>query len=110
MTEVELHINILKEGKLLLNPDRIKLLRSIHQTGSLLTASKKIGASYNKAWRILEALNTSSGKPLIEKLRGGKDGGGAIVTDFGKLILNEYNEIEKMVNNFSKKLNMEINL
>jgi molybdate transport system regulatory protein len=110
MTEVELHIYVNKDGKLLVSPERICLLRWIHQTGSLLTASKQIGVSYNKAWKILEAMNTSSSKPIVEKLRGGKGGGGAVVTDFGRLILVEYNAMEKVVNEFKEKLNTEINL
>ena len=110
MTEVELHIFINKGGKLLLNPERIKLLRTIQETGSLLTASKQTGISYNKVWKILDAMNNTTNKNVIEKIRGGKGGGGAVVTEYGKLILEEYNAIEKAVDRFTKKLNVEIKL
>ena len=110
MTEVKLQISVSKEGKLILNPERISLLRSIEESRSLLTASKQIGISYNKAWRILDAMNTATDKTIVEKLRGGKGGGGALLTDYGRFILKEYVAIEDTVNEFAKKLNTEINL
>ena len=67
MIEVELKIHIRKDGKALINPERIHLLRQIGQTGSLLTASKHIGLSYNKAWKILEGFNCASDKPVVER-------------------------------------------
>ena len=110
MTKVDLHIHISKEDKLLVNPERIHLMRLVSTTGSLLKASKKMGISYNKAWKMLEAVNKASSVPVLEKIRGGKGGGGAILTDYGKLILKEYEAIESVVNRFKEKLNTEINI
>lgn len=110
MTEVELHIYVRKDKMLVINPERINLLRWIQKTGSLLTAAKKMGVSYNKAWNMLETLNSVSKKPLVEKTRGGKGGGGARITDYGILILKEYEAMENAVNTFTKKLNTEINI
>lgn len=110
MTEVELHIYVNKAGKLLINPERINLLRWIYRTGSLLKASKEIGVSYNRAWNILEAINTVSSKPVVNKIRGGKGGGGAKITDYGMLILSEFEAMERVIEGFTKKLNTEINI
>ncbi len=110
MTEVELHIHVNKDGKLLVTPERIKLLRLIEETGSLLTASKQVGISYNKAWKMIDAMNKVSNNPIVSKQRGGSGGGGAVVTDFGKLILDEYAIMEKVVAEFTKKFNAEINM
>lgn len=110
MTKVDLQIHISKENKLLVNPERIKLMRFINTSGSLLKASEEMGISYNKAWKMLEAVNNSSGIPVIEKVRGGKGGGGAVLTDYGLLILKEYKAIERVVNGFTDKLNTEINI
>lgn len=109
MTEVRLHIEILKEGDLVITEDRIKLLRLIAEAGSLLTASKQIGLSYNKAWKMLDSINSIVGAPVVEKSRGGSGGGGAIITTFGKSILTEYEAIEKQVILFSNQLNTEVN-
>jgi molybdate transport system regulatory protein len=110
MTKVDLHIHISNDNKLLVNPDRIQLIKHIASTGSLLKASEKMRISYNKAWKIMEAVNSVSASPIIEKSRGGKGGGGAVLTDYGKLILREYEAIEKVVRQFTKKLNTEINI
>ena len=110
MTEVELLVHVKKEGKLLLTPEWANLLKIIAQTGSLYAASKETGVSYNKTWLIIDAMNNINNKPLVIKLRGGKGGGGAILTDFGKLIINEYDVLETEVQRFVKKLNTEINM
>lgn len=109
MTEVELHIHVKKDGKMLITPEKIRLLQIISITGSLLTASKEMGVSYNKAWNLLDSMNKSTNTPVVEKSRGGKGGGGAILTNYGKLILQEYGIMEKIVLGFAKKLNSEIN-
>ncbi len=109
MTEVKLHIEICKEGDLVITEDRIKLLRLISEAGSLLTASKKIGISYNKAWTLLDSINNVVGSPVVEKSRGGNGGGGAVLTSFGKNLLREYEAIEQQVSKFSRQLNTEIN-
>ncbi|MCW3787422.1 winged helix-turn-helix domain-containing protein [Plebeiibacterium sediminum] len=110
MTEVELHIHVNKDGKLLVTPERIHLLRLIEETGSLLTASKQVGVSYNKAWKMIDAMNSISSSPVVSKQRGGSGGGGAVVTDFGRLILDEYAVMEKVVSQFTQKFNAEINM
>ncbi len=110
MTEVELYIKIRKEGNTVVNPEGVNLLRAIAETGSLITASAKVGVSYNKAWKTVEAINRTARKPLVEKLRGGNGGGGARITDYGSFILGEYGAIEREVKLFADRLNVEINL
>ncbi len=109
MTNVDLHIHISNDDKLLVNPERVRLLRLVASTGSLLKASEKMDMSYNKAWNMLDAVNKVSASPVLEKVRGGKGGGGAVLTEYGKLILKEYEQIEKVVKLFKEKLNREIN-
>jgi len=110
MTQVELHIHVSKDGNLLLTPERIRLLRLIEETGSLLTASKMIGISYNKAWKMLEVVNSASTNVVVEKQRGGSGGGGAVITPFGKLVMAEYSAMEKLVRQYAQMLNAEINM
>ncbi len=110
MTEVELHIHIKKDGNLLVTPERMKLLRLIHSSGSLLTASKKLGISYNKAWKMLDAINKAVKEPIVIKTRGGAGGGGAVITEYGHFVLSEYALIEKEISKYVKKLNTELNM
>ncbi|WP_303922300.1 winged helix-turn-helix domain-containing protein [Draconibacterium sediminis] len=110
MTKVDLQIHISDNDKLIVNPERVQLLRMIASTGSLLKASEKMGISYNKTWKLLEAVNAASTSLVLEKARGGKGGGGAVLTDYGRFLLKEYEAIEKVVSQFTKKLNTEINI
>lgn len=110
MTKVDLHIHISNDNKLLINPERIQLIRYIVTTGSLLKASEKMEISYNKAWKMLDSINKSSSSPIVEKVRGGKGGGGVILTSYGQLLLKEYEAIEFIVSKFNEKLNTEINI
>lgn len=109
MIKVDLHIHISNNNKLLVNPERIYLLKQVALNGSLLKASLVTGISYNKAWKMMEAVNIAAAGPVLEKARGGKGGGGAILTEKGKLILKEFEAIEKLVRNFTSKLNTELN-
>jgi molybdate transport system regulatory protein len=110
MTEIDLHIHINKSGGLFLTPERVQLLKLVNSTGSLLKASGEMGISYNKAWKMMDDMNKITGNSLVDKTRGGKGGGGAVVSEYGIFILKEYDAIEKAVMQFNKKLNLEINL
>jgi len=107
-TEIALNMVLKVDGEVVLCPEKYRLLRSIVNSGSLLTASKSIGISYNKAWVMLDAVNKSVDKPVVEKARGGKGGGGAVLTDFGLQVLKDYELIREMVDGYTAKINTEL--
>jgi molybdate transport system regulatory protein len=109
-TEVELHILIKRDGRQLLGLGKIFLLREIHRGGSLRTAAKELKMSYHHAWHVIEEMNQVAASPVVVKQRGGSGGGGAVLTEYGKRILDEYQIIEAEVQKFSQRLNTEINL
>lgn len=110
MTEVNLLINIKFNKQNFINPERIVLLRKIQQTGSLNAASKEMSISYQNAWTIIDDMNKTAPTPLVIKQRGGSGGGGAIISEYGSLIINEYLFVEQQVIKFTQQLNTEINL
>jgi molybdate transport system regulatory protein len=110
MVEVSLPIHIKNNGLDFLNPDRVLLLRKIQETGSLNAAAKAISISYQNAWTMIDEMNKIAPNSLVSKQRGGAGGGGAILSDYGKLILKEYSFIENEVLKFTRLLNTEINL
>jgi molybdate transport system regulatory protein len=109
-TEVEFQIFIKRNGRQLLGPGKIFLLREIHRGGSLRTAAKELNMSYQHVWNVINEMNQIASSPVVLKQRGGSGGGGATLTDYGKRILNEFNLIEVEVQKFLKRLNTEINL
>ena len=67
---------------------RIEILRRIGTDGSISEAARGVGVSYKAAWQALETLSNLAGTALIEKVVGGKGGGGAVLTLAGRRVLD----------------------
>lgn len=76
--------------KVLLGPGRVRLLKTIDETGSLSVAAKTVHMSYKKAWDLIDAVNRSAPQPVVTKSTGGKNGGGTILTPYGKELISIY--------------------
>jgi len=87
---------------------RIVLLENIIKYGSITKGAEAINMSYRKAWQLVEDMNRLSNKPLVEKRMGGKEGGGAIVTEEGKQIIKKFYELQTQVEEFLKGKTNEI--
>lgn len=83
------------DGNILLGEGRVTLLKAIEDKGSLSKAAKSLGMSYKKAWSLIDAVNTRSQQPVITTSIGGKGGGGAQLTPYGKSLVNAFETINK---------------
>lgn len=110
MIEVESHISIKKEGISFLDPLKIELLTEIKQLGSLSQAAKKLQISYQHVWTLIDEMNRISPSPLVLKQRGGINGGGTAISDYGEQMLREYKSIQSEINKIVDQINVEINL
>ncbi len=110
MIEIECHISIKKNGVPFLNPLKTELLKEIRQNGSLSGAAKKMQISYQHVWTLIDEMNRVSPSPLVLKQRGGANGGGTSVSDYGERMLREYNEIQNEIKKVVNQINVEINL
>ncbi|MBK9284719.1 MAG: LysR family transcriptional regulator [Sphingobacteriaceae bacterium] len=81
---------------------RVILLQKIKETGSITNAAKAIKMSYRQAWQLVEDMNTRSNLPLVEKILGGKTGGGAKITKAGENAIAQFYALEKRVIHFIK--------
>ena len=54
-----------------------------------------MGMSYRRAWLLVDALNIAFGEPLVAKQTGGRGGGGAVLADFGREVVQRYRRIER---------------
>ncbi|HEX2830180.1 MAG TPA: LysR family transcriptional regulator [Burkholderiales bacterium] len=77
-----------------MGPGKARLISLIETTGSISAAAREMGMSYRRAWQLVEALNASFDEPVVTTAVGGKRGGGALVTDFGKRIVDAYYRME----------------
>lgn len=72
---------------------RVILLERIKEYGSLSQAARSMEMSYKHAWDLLNSMNRQAGCKLVESVRGGKSGGGAVLTPAGEkaiLLFREY--------------------
>ncbi|MEO7493691.1 MAG: hypothetical protein ABIV04_01980, partial [Massilia sp.] len=51
--------------------------------------------SYRRAWLLVDVMNRSFQKPLVHSVAGGRQGGGASVTDLGRQVLVQYRALEQ---------------
>ncbi|MGB6009065.1 TOBE domain-containing protein [Castellaniella sp.] len=56
------------------------LLAAIGTEGSISAAARKVGLSYKAAWDAVDMMNSLAGDLLVERVTGGKRGGGAHLT------------------------------
>lgn len=78
-----------------MGPGKERLITLIADTGSISAAARKMGMSYRRAWQLVEALNKSFKQPVVLTAVGGKQGGGAEVTDFGRRLARDYRRMEE---------------
>ncbi|MBU3821649.1 LysR family transcriptional regulator [Flavobacteriaceae bacterium XHP0103] len=93
--KIKSRIWIESENNVLLGEGRVHLLKAINETGSLSKAAKSINISYKKAWSLLDSINKSAKKPVTINSIGGKGGGGAELTDYGKSLISAFDEINQ---------------
>ena len=79
----------------LIGEGRVSLLKAIEETGSLSKAAKTLKMSYKKAWNLIDAVNKTSEKPVTINSVGGKGGGGAELTPYGKSLITAFENINK---------------
>ena len=77
-----------------MGPGKARLVTLIAGTGSISAAAREMGMSYRRAWQLVEALNKCFNEPVVLTAVGGKRGGGAVVTEFGKHLVAQYHGME----------------
>ncbi len=71
------------------------LLEAIDKYGSINQAAKEINISYRKAWGYIKAMEERLGFRLIERQTGGRNGGGAVLTEEAREFLIKYESLEE---------------
>jgi molybdate transport system regulatory protein len=71
------------------------LLEAIGANGSINQAAQEVDISFRKAWSHIKAMEERLGMKLVERKTGGKNGGGATLTEDARRFLKKYEELEK---------------
>ncbi|MBY0557601.1 MAG: LysR family transcriptional regulator, partial [Burkholderiaceae bacterium] len=90
---LEGHVWMTIDGQKLGGRERMALLAAIAGHGSITAAAKAVGLSYKGAWDAIEAMNNLAGVPLLERLAGGKGGGGTRLTARGQQLVENFAKI-----------------
>ena len=77
-------------------PQRIALLQHIAEQGSITRAAKSAGLSYKAAWDAIDELNNLAQNLLVERVVGGKGGGGAKLSSEGERVLRLYQKLQAL--------------
>ena len=80
-----------------IGPGKIALLEQIGRGGSLSQAARELGMSYRRAWQLLDSLNHSFRERVAVTAKGGRHGGGATLTTFGRQLIRTYREFDAEV-------------
>lgn len=88
---------------------RVELLEKIDEFGSLRKAAAEMKISYRQAWDFIDQMNKRWDKPLVEMGRGGKGGGGAVLTQEGHQAIKLFRHVDAEFQKFVEKMNKKIN-
>jgi len=89
-----LTLRVLGRRAAAMGPGKAELIERIDATGSISAAARAMGMSYRRAWQLVEALNGDFREPVIATAVGGRRGGGARVTPFGRRLAASYRSME----------------
>ncbi|MDO4312284.1 MAG: NTP transferase domain-containing protein [Eubacteriales bacterium] len=84
----------LMAGEQFFGPGVCELLELIDQTGSIQEACARMDLSYSKGSRMIKAIDRQLGFPAVRRWAGGTGGGGSVLTEEGRNLVNNY---QKMV-------------
>lgn len=86
-----------KEGKGIMGDGKWIILQKIEETGSLMAATEALGITYRKTWGDLKKIEKTLGFNLLEKTRGGKEGGQTILTEKGKKLVQAFSHFHENI-------------
>lgn len=83
------------DGEPVFGRGRRFLLEAIDTHGSINRAAQEVDISFRKAWCHIKAMEERLGIKLVERQTGGKNGGGAALTNEAREFLKKYEALEK---------------
>jgi len=102
------HVWIKGEKGHFLGKGRVELLENIQSTGSITKGAAAMKMSYRQAWQMVEDMNKTSVKPLVEKILGGKGGGGAAITEAGEKAIKLFYEVDEKMKKYAAELSKTV--
>lgn len=83
------------DGEPVFGRGRLFLLEAIDTYDSINQAAKEINISYRKAWSYIKTMEGRLGLKLVERRTGGRNGGGAVLTENARQFIMKYRLMEE---------------
>lgn len=93
-TSDRLNIRLDLAHGLRIGPGKVAVLEEIARSGSISAAGRALKMSYRRTWELVEELNNGLGTPVVETAAGGSGGGGTVLTQAGRTVIERYRAIE----------------
>lgn len=110
--DYSIQLNHGKKG-MIMKSEHFALLRIIDEKSSLKEAAEKLGISYRKAWGNIQSMEEDLGFCLVNRQRGGAQGGRTTLTDDGIKLINAHKELrvefDRSIHDMTKKFFHELN-
>ncbi|HNY03023.1 MAG TPA: LysR family transcriptional regulator [Bacteroidales bacterium] len=100
MAHIRLHYKIWMSDDMetgIMGDGKWKMLKLIEEKGSMKAACDELGYTYRRTWGNLKKIENFFGFPLLEKQRGGSDGGHTTLTPEGKRLVAAFNNFHANV-------------
>jgi molybdate transport system regulatory protein len=88
--------------------DRIRLLETVADAGSISAGARAAGITYTAAWDALDAMSNLFGTPLLVTRAGGAAGGGATLTPTGIRVIEAFRRLEAAMAGVMRDLEPEL--
>ncbi len=89
-----------KDGKPVISEGKYRLLREVEKTGSIRRASENLGLTYKRAFSQIKGMEERLGYRVLERRRGK----GAVLTEEGRRLLEEFERILKVFKEVSLRV------
>lgn len=85
------------DGEGILGDGKWQILKAVEREGSLTAACNTLGLTYRRTWGDLKKIEEQLGFPLLNKSRGGKEGGTSELSEQGKKLVRAFDQFHKEV-------------
>ena len=100
---MSIKIRLMSGNDIAMGPGKADLLEAIEKTGSISAAAREMKMSYRRSWQLVDTMNACFKKPLVEKIKGGHQRGGATLTPTGSEVLRQYRDIQEKAEKSARK-------
>ncbi|MDD5508565.1 MAG: LysR family transcriptional regulator [Bacteroidales bacterium] len=85
------------DGTGVLGDGKWQILKAIKSEGSLMAACEKLGITYRRTWNDLKKIEQMLGFRIIQKTRGGKEGGKTVLSEEGLRLVGAFDHFHEKI-------------